>query len=102
MLRALGWSKFERRGWVCASCAQDPFLKQQGCMWTDESDREMDRGAPHREHVLSRIAKLWERHPTLSFCDLIHRHVISIGTMAGHTSDEDVVKRCRDELEGAG
>ena len=57
--------------------------------------RWFDRGPAHREHVLSCVAKLWERHPQLSFCDLIDQRVIDIGTMAGHTSDDDVVERCR-------
>jgi hypothetical protein len=30
-----------------------------------------------------------------SFCDLVDRYVIPIGTMAGHTSDADVVEQCR-------
>jgi hypothetical protein len=61
---------------------------------TDGPDRNMDLGVEHREHVLSIIAKLWERYPTYSFCDLIDYYVIPIGTMAQHTSDEDVVERC--------
>jgi hypothetical protein len=62
---------------------------------TPSSPRWVDRGSAHREHVLSCIAKLWEKHPENSFCDLVHFYVISIGTMAGHTSDEDVVESCR-------
>lgn len=53
--------------------------------------------AAHREHVLAQVAKLWERHPDLSFCSLIDRYVISIGTMAGHTPDEAVIERCQVE-----
>ena len=62
---------------------------------TPSSPRSVDRGPSHREHVLSCIAKLWEQHPEDSFCDLIDSYVIAIGTMAGHTSDDNVVERCR-------
>jgi len=64
----------------------------------DEIPRYVDRGHAHRQHVLARIAKLWEQHPTLSFCDLVDRYVIDIGSMAGHTTDDDVIARC---LKGA-
>ena len=56
-------------------------------------DRYIDRGVDHRRQVLSRIEKLWEAHPNLSFCDLIDIYVIAIGTMAGNTSDEEVIER---------
>lgn len=47
----------------------------------------------HRAHVLSRVSKLWSRHPTLSFCELIDQHIIVIGTMADHTTDDEVIAR---------
>ena len=58
-----------------------------------EENRYIDRGRAHRELVLSRILRLWEAHPDHSFCDLVDRYVISIGTMAGHTTDSDVLDR---------
>jgi len=61
----------------------------------DEIPRWVDHGSSHREHVLACIAKLWDQHPDHSFCDLIDRYVISIGTMAGHTSDDEVIENCR-------
>ena len=64
-------------------------------------DRWVDRGAEHRRHVLSQVAKLWEAHPDHSFCELIDRYVISIGTMAGHVSDKEVIERSEEELHDA-
>jgi hypothetical protein len=61
-----------------------------------EEAAPLDRGFDHRERVLLEIRALWERHPSDSFCELINAYVISIGTMASHTSDEDVVESCRD------
>ena len=58
------------------------------------SGRWLDRGQAHRAEVLARIKDLWEAHPDHSFCDLIDSYVISIGTMAGHTTDADVVECC--------
>jgi len=72
-----------------------PAVVIMSCMDTPSSPRWVDRGSSHREHVLSCIAKLWDRHPEHSFCDLINEHVIAIGTMAGHTSDDEVVESCR-------
>jgi len=65
----------------------------------DELPRWLDRGSSHREHVLSCVAKLWEKYPTHSFCDLIDRWVIAIGTMAAHTSDDAVIESCRVVVE---
>jgi len=58
-----------------------------------DDDRWIDRGTDHRRQVLSHIEKMWEAHPDHSFCDLVDRYIIAIGTMAGHTSDKEVVER---------
>jgi hypothetical protein len=54
----------------------------------------VNNDSDHRKKVLEYIAKLWEQHPDHSFCDLINWYIISIGTMASHTSDQDVIERC--------
>jgi len=65
-----------------------------------ETPRWLDRGHAHREHVLSTVARLWEQHPEHSFCDLIDAFIIPIGTMAGHTGDEDVIEACGKSKSG--
>jgi hypothetical protein len=60
-------------------------------------DRWTDRGTDHRRRVLSHVAKLWEAHPDHSFCELVDRFVISIGSMAGHTTDEEVIDRAKED-----
>ena len=62
-------------------------------------DHYTDRGRPHRARVLSCLLRLWEKHPKLSFCDLVDRYIIDIGTMAGHVTDSEVIERSSTEAE---
>ena len=62
-------------------------------------DHCIDRGRPRRARVLSCLLRLWEKHPELSFCDLVDRYIIDIGTMAGHVTDSEVIERSSTEAE---